>query len=103
MRPAIRADSVKLFYIPTARTAALVSGRQPQPLRRPNLWVPIRASVIDRWSRPANIGSTVTSSANGMQTILSDDAEVIFSSDDWGWQLRKRRPLDSKREKRTRD
>jgi hypothetical protein len=89
VRPAIRADGVNLFYISSARAAALMSGRQPNPSGGQISGCRCPRVSPTGGRGPVNLGPTVNSPANGLRAILSDDAEVLFPSDGLGQKLRK--------------
>jgi hypothetical protein len=80
-RPAIRADGLELV-LHSNRPGPPLScpAVSPTPSGGQDLWVSVRASVVDPWSCPVNLGSALNSTANDLQAAFSDDAETLYFS-----------------------
>lgn len=68
--PTIRSDGLEIFF-PSKRPGGLGSGR--------NIWVSTRASTLDSWSTPVNLGAPINNA--GFETfspVLSPDGNTMF-------------------------
>jgi hypothetical protein len=67
-RTAIRHDGLEIFI--TSNRAGTVGGL--------DLWVSTRATTLDAWSVPVNLGPFVNSTFNDGAPALSSDGETLF-------------------------
>ncbi len=73
-RTAIRRDGLEMFV--SSNRAGSVPDKSGQPSL--DLWVSTRASTRDPWSTPANLGSTVNTSAADSGPALSCDGTTLY-------------------------
>jgi hypothetical protein len=72
-RPSIRHNGLEIFF---------QSNRPGSLSTALDLWVASRASTLDEWSTPTNLGSTINTTAIDNNAYLSSDGKtLLFSSD----------------------
>ncbi len=76
-RPSIRRDGLEIF-IHSDRPGSILS---PTGVPSLDLWVATRASTLDAWSPPVNLGAINTSSLEQHPYLSSDSRTLFFTSD----------------------
>ena len=72
-RPSIGHDGLEIFFQSNRPGSIALSG---------DLWVATRASTLDPWSAPVNLGSTVNTASQEQNAYLSSDGKTLFFSSD---------------------
>src|SRR5439155_18062433 len=72
-RPSIRHDGLEIFF---------QSNRTGSNGTASDLWVATRASTIDAWSTPVNLGDTINTASVEQNPYLSSDGMTLFFSSD---------------------
>jgi hypothetical protein len=71
-RPTVRFDGLEIIFF----------SNRPGTLGGADLWSSSRATVLDSWSMPVNLGAVVNSSSNDAPSYLSSDGRTLFITSD---------------------
>ncbi len=74
LRPAIRRDGREMFFI-SDRPGSIIG---PSSLPSNDIWVSTRASTLDPWGTPENLGPVVNSNVVEGRPALSFDATALY-------------------------
>lgn len=77
-RPSIRHDGLEIFL----HSDRLGSNVSPTGSLTLDLWVATRASTLDAWSTPVNLGNTMNSAFLEQHPYLSSDGSTLFFTSD---------------------
>ena len=77
-RPSIRPDGLEIL-LHSDRIGSIVNPMGGQSL---DLWVATRASTLDPWSTPVNLGDTINTAFLEQHPYLSSDSKTLFFSSD---------------------